>query len=154
MSPQFRIMLVLSAVAIGLIALDCVARRMERRGWIYWRKRKPAGGGGAMAGMLTGFQQIVEPQVEYRIRREDRAAFVQAMQRLSMERHRDGAYAWGLTEDAAEPERVMEWFLVESWAEHMRQHRRVSHADADLQAEATRFHIGPGKPEVHHFLAL
>ena len=65
MSPQFRVMLVLSAVAIGLIALDCIARWMERRGW---RKRKPAGGRGAMAGMLTGFQQIVEPQVEYRIR--------------------------------------------------------------------------------------
>ncbi|RST55875.1 MFS transporter [Variovorax sp. MHTC-1] len=93
-------------------------------------------------------------QVEYRIRKEDRAAFVQAMQRLSMERRRDGAYAWGITEDAAEPERVMEWFLVESWAEHLRQHRRVSHADADVQAEAFRFHLGPERPVVHHFLAL
>ena len=49
---------------------------------------------------------------------------------------------------------VVEWFFVESWAEHLRQHHRVSHADADLQAEALRFHVGPDKPEVHHFLAL
>ena len=58
------------------------------------------------------------------------------------------------TEDAADPERMIEWFLVESWAEHLRQHHRVSQADADLQAEALRFHVGPGRPEVHHFLAL
>lgn len=93
-------------------------------------------------------------QIEYRVRKEDRPAFVQAMQGLSAERRRDGAYAWGLTEHTGEPECLMEWFLVESWAEHMRQHRRVSHADADVQAEAFRFHIGPERPVVHHFLAL
>jgi len=93
-------------------------------------------------------------QVEYRIRKEDRPGFLEAMKRLSLERRRDGAYAWGLTEHTSDPERVMKWFLVESWAEHLRQHHRVSHADADLQNEALRFHIGPGKPEVHHFISL
>jgi len=93
-------------------------------------------------------------QVEYRIRPEDRRAFLDAMKRLSQERRRDGAYAWGVVEDASDPQRVVEWFFVESWAEHLRQHHRVSVADADLQAEAVRFHVGPGKPEVHHFLAL
>ena len=93
-------------------------------------------------------------QVEYRIRKADRPAFLASLRRLSIERRRDGAYAWGITEHSADPERVMEWFLVESWAEHLRQHQRVSQADADLQAEAVRYHVGPGRPEVHHFLAL
>ena len=93
-------------------------------------------------------------QIEYRIRKDDRPAFLQVMQRLSQERRRDGAYAWGIQEHTGDPERVMEWFLVESWAEHLRQHHRVSQADADLQAEAMRFHMGPGRPEVHHFLAI
>ncbi len=93
-------------------------------------------------------------QVEYRIRKQDLPAFLQALKHLSQERRRDGAYAWGITEHTSEPERVMEWFLVESWAEHLRQHHRVSNADADLQNEALRFHIGPDKPVVHHFLAL
>jgi MFS family permease len=93
-------------------------------------------------------------QVEYRIRKEDRPAFLVALKRLAHERRRDGAYAWGVTEHTADAERVMEWFLVESWAEHLRQHHRVSNADADLQSEALRYHIGPGRPEVHHFLAL
>ena len=93
-------------------------------------------------------------QIEYRVRREDRETFLRALKRLATERRRDGAYAWGITEHTAEPERLMEWFLVESWAEHLRQHHRVSQADADLQSEALKFHIGPERPAVHHFLAL
>ncbi len=93
-------------------------------------------------------------QVEYRIRAEDRAAFLYAMQAVAEERRRDGAYAWGVAEHTGEPERVIEWFLVESWAEHLRQHQRVSKANADLQAQALHFHVGPGRPVVHHFLAM
>lgn len=93
-------------------------------------------------------------QIEYRIRKQDIPAFLQAMQHVAQERRRDGAYAWGVAEHTGEPERVIEWFMVESWAEHLRQHRRVSKADADMQSEALAFHIGPDKPVVHHFLAL
>jgi quinol monooxygenase YgiN len=92
--------------------------------------------------------------VTYRIRRPDRSAFLAVLDRLSEERRRDGAYAWGVSEDAADPERVVEWFFVESWAEHLRQHRRVSKADADIQADARRFHHGPEAPVVQHFLSL
>lgn len=85
---------------------------------------------------------------------EDRPQFLRTLQQLSRVRRRDGAYAWGLTEHTADPLCVMEWFMVESWAEHLRQHQRVSHADADLQQVALQFHIGPEKPQVHHFLSL
>ena len=63
---------IVAVVLIGLILLDRVAVWMERRGWIYWRKEKPANnsGGGGMTGLLTEFQQLVEPQVRHVI--EDR----------------------------------------------------------------------------------
>ena len=93
-------------------------------------------------------------QIEYQIAGEDLPAFFQAMQQVAQERRRDGAYAWGVAEHTGEPGRVIEWFLVESWAEHLRQHGRVSKADADLQAAALRYHQGPDKPVVHHFLSL
>nr|WP_315429722.1 MFS transporter [uncultured Albidiferax sp.] len=93
-------------------------------------------------------------QIEYRIRKQDIPLFLQAMHHVAQERRRDGAYAWGVAEHTGEQERVIEWFMVESWAEHLRQHRRVSKADADMQSEALTFHIGPNKPVVHHFLAL
>lgn len=92
--------------------------------------------------------------IEYRVAKPDRPAFLAALNRLSAERRRDGAYGWGVTEDAADPEGIVEWFMVESWAEHLRQHKRVSKADADLQRETIQFHIGPDKPVVRHFLTI
>jgi quinol monooxygenase YgiN len=92
--------------------------------------------------------------VEYRIPPESRAAFLAAVTRLSESRRHDGAYAWGIAEDTADPERIVEWFMVESWAEHLRQHRRVSRADADLQREVTAFHVGDEPPRVQHLMSL
>jgi MFS family permease len=92
--------------------------------------------------------------ITYRILPQDRPAFLTALYRLAEERRRDGAYAWGISEDAADPERLVEWFFVESWAEHLRQHRRVSKSDADIQSQARRFHQGPDEPLVQHFLGV
>jgi MFS family permease len=92
--------------------------------------------------------------IEYRVSPADRAAFLDTIHRLSFSRLRDGAYTWGVSEDAADPEAVTEWFLVESWAEHARQHARVAHVDADLQHELLRFHSGSEAPRVKHLLAL
>ncbi|WON77713.1 MFS transporter [Serratia sp. UGAL515B_01] len=93
-------------------------------------------------------------QVEYRIDIKDRPEFLKALARLSAERRRDGAYMWGVAEDSANPELILEWFHVESWAEHMRQHRRVSKAGADVQAEVLRFNQSEQPPIVRHFLAF
>jgi MFS family permease len=92
--------------------------------------------------------------IEYRVARRDQPSFLRALHQLSTERRRDGAYGWGITEDAADPERMVEWFMVESWAEHLRQHHRVSQADADIQEAVRRFHQGPEAPVVRHFLTV
>lgn len=92
--------------------------------------------------------------IEYRVEKLRRAAFLHALDELSHERRRDGAYDRGLTEDSADPEKIVEWFMVESWAEHLRQHKRVSHADADLQGKVLTYLGGPDKPVVRHFLAI
>jgi hypothetical protein len=92
--------------------------------------------------------------IEYRVARRDQPSFLRALYQLSAERRRDGAYGWGITEDAADPERMVEWFMVESWAEHLRQHHRVSQADADIQEAVRRFHQGPEAPVVRHFLTV
>ena len=93
-------------------------------------------------------------QIEYRVRSSDRQAFLRAMRGLARSRRRNGAYAWTLAAHTTDPSRVIEWFMVESWAEHLRQHDRVSKADAELQAQVLRFHLGPDKPAVHHFLTM
>jgi hypothetical protein len=93
-------------------------------------------------------------QVEYRVRDAQREAFLALLRRLGEERRRDGAFAWGVFEHTGEPGRVVEWFLVESWAEHLRQHRRVSRADAQVQEELLRLHAGEGRPVVQHWVAV
>jgi MFS family permease len=108
----------------------------------------------AMAEPVAHDRGPVMIMVTYRIRQADRSAFLTALERLSEGRRRDGAYAWGVSEDAADPEHIVEWFFVESWAEHLRQHKRVSKADADIQAETRRFHQGAEPPLVQHFLAV
>lgn len=91
--------------------------------------------------------------VEYRVDPGRSAEFAAVMQTLADERRRDGAYAWGLFEDAAEAGRFLEYFLVESWMEHMRQHARVSRSAADLQARAREYHLGADGPLVRHLVA-
>jgi MFS family permease len=108
----------------------------------------------ALAEPVTHDRGPVIVTITYQIQSADRGDFIAALDRFSEERRRDGAYAWGVAEDASDPERLVEWFFVESWAEHLRQHRRVSKFDADVQAEVRRFHRGPGDPIVSHFFAL
>ncbi|NVP57275.1 MFS transporter [Mycoplana rhizolycopersici] len=92
--------------------------------------------------------------IEYRVDKVNRSAFLHLLDNLSRERQRDGAYSWGVTEDAANPELIVEWFFAESWAEHMRQHARVSNTDADIQLQLLQYHRGPERPVVRHFLGL
>ena len=72
--------------------------------------------------------------IDYHVAKQYRTQYLHALDEMSSERRRDGAYGGGVTEDSA-----IEWFMVESWAEHLRQHKRVSKADADLQARSWPF---------------
>ncbi|WP_338148250.1 MFS transporter [Neoroseomonas eburnea] len=91
--------------------------------------------------------------VEYRVPPERHAAFRAAIAPLGQARRRDGAMAWGVFVDAEDPARIVEWFLLASWAEHQRQHARVTQADRDVQQALRAFHDGP-PPRVTHLLAL
>ncbi|MFC7735789.1 MFS transporter [Roseomonas sp. GCM10028921] len=73
---------------------------------------------------------------------------------LSTEQRRDGAFDWGNTKNLSDPEKMVGWFTVESWAEHLRQHHRASRADADVQGAVRAFHAGPNAPMVRHFLTV
>ena len=90
--------------------------------------------------------------VEYRVDPKDRKAFLAAISEFGSQRRRDGAFAWGIFEDAAEEGRFVETFMVESWIEHLRQHQRVTDADRVLQEAVQRFHPG-AKPTVTHLIA-
>lgn len=75
----------------------------------------------------------------------DRQALVDAVLDLRRLRRRTGAAAWSAWSDAAEPDRIVEEFLVGSWDEHLRQHERETRRDHERVARATAL-TDPGRP--------
>ncbi|WP_170464691.1 MFS transporter [Ruegeria arenilitoris] len=91
-------------------------------------------------------------QIEYRIRPEDRTAFVQALKAWSAQRYRDGAFKWSLIQSVEDPEIWIESFEVASWNEHLAQHERLTVSDSIEQAEIKKFEIRDTGPVVRHYL--
>ena len=91
--------------------------------------------------------------VEYTLEASQRATFAAALRRLVRPiRRRDGAVFWELFVDAANPHRCVECYLVESWAEHLRQHGRTTQADREVEDALRTFYTG--RERVTHFVAL
>jgi Bacterial protein of unknown function (DUF894). len=92
-------------------------------------------------------------QIEYWIDVNRAREFRRAMRNVRRVRRRDGATRWGLFRDPAQPGRFVESFVVESWAEHLRQHARGTASDEEIVQCILGFHIGPGQPAVTHLIA-
>ena len=93
--------------------------------------------------VLVSVQYIIDP--------DNRNAFLRAVDRVAAERKRDGAYAWGIFQDTADPRRFVETFLLESWIEHLRQHQRVTRWDQMVEQEVRQFLREPVR--VMHLIA-
>ena len=52
-----------------------------------------------------------------------------ALEEARFSRRRTGATGWRVWQDAADPNRIVEQFVVASWSEHIRQHGRVTVRD-------------------------
>jgi MFS family permease len=91
--------------------------------------------------------------VEYRIDPSRSDEFRQAMKEMRRMRRRDGAVFWGLFCDTADPARYVEYFMLNSWVEHLRQHERVTVADKELQTQIAARFLGDRPPQIAHFIA-
>jgi MFS family permease len=91
--------------------------------------------------------------IGYRVEPAHRGAFLSAVRDLGKRRKRDGAFAWGVLEDTETPSHLVEYFMVESWLEHLRQHERVTNADRILQDEMRSMLVKGSEPEVMHYVA-
>jgi hypothetical protein len=67
--------------------------------------------------------------VQYRATDANAPALVAALEDSRFSRRRSGASAWRVWQDAADPNQVVEQFVVASWSEHLRQHERVTVRD-------------------------
>jgi MFS family permease len=111
--------------------------------WAHWRTPNMLDQNSAIADsgpILVTVEYDVEPQ-----REED---FLRAMHGYERIRRRDGAYQWGIFRDVESPSRFLEEFLVDSWAEHLRQHERLTRADSEVTERVQS--LIRGTPTVRH----
>ncbi len=91
--------------------------------------------------------------VQYVVRLEERARFLQLMNELGHGRRRNGAVQWGVAEDTTTPGTYLEYFLDSSWLEHLRQHERVTEDERALQERICALLVDPqGRPLVKHYV--
>lgn len=87
--------------------------------------------------------------VMYEVPGDDVHDFADAMRMVERHRRRTGAYRWGLFRDLAAPDRFIETFVVESWGEHLRQHRRTT-VNADRFLDPVRRYLGRDVVVAHY----
>jgi len=114
--------------------------------WNHWRV--PAVDSDAL---LTGETGPVLVTVEYDVAPENAREFIKTIRRYGRIRRRDGAMRWGIFRDLEKPDRYLESFIVSSWAEHLRQHERMTRADHDLEERLHR--LVRGTTVVRHLIS-
>jgi hypothetical protein len=153
-ASRFGTPLAMNLAAVGLVAGVLVL----------WRYRLTTGEGLNLSPSMHWPPHAVEDHpevehgpilimVEYHIDPSRANDFARAMRPVRLSRLRDGAMRWGLFHVASDPSRYIETFLVGSWAEHLRQHERMTVADQTAEQLARSFHIGDKPPAVSHFVA-
>jgi MFS family permease len=88
--------------------------------------------------------------IEYSVNPKRTAEFVHAMHEYGRMRRRDGAYRWAIFRDTQVADRYLEIFLVNSWAEHLRQHERQTQADRELEGRLNTYLSA--EPTVRHLI--
>jgi len=89
--------------------------------------------------------------VEYEVMPENIGEFLKVARRYGRIRRRDGAMRWGMFRDVETADRYLETFVVASWAEHLRQHERMTRADHEVEQQLQRY--VHGTPTVRHLVS-
>lgn len=90
--------------------------------------------------------------LEYDIDPRRAAAFQQAMEEVRGMRRRNGAISWCLVQDSENPRQWLEFFIDESWLEHLRHHQRVTRGELKIEAAARRFQTPGIDIRIRHYL--
>jgi hypothetical protein len=143
-----RTALMVSGLGIGAtillrFPLPLPSTAVDLRSWNHWTKP-------GMFEQQDPDQGPVLVTVQYVIDPARSADFLRAMYRYQRIRRRDGATRWGIFYDMQAAHVYLETFLVDSWAEHERQHDRFTVADRGLEERVLSFALET--PSVRHYI--
>jgi MFS family permease len=91
--------------------------------------------------------------VSYRVAAANAEPFLVAMRDLERIRRREGAYNWGVYRDPSTADVYVEVYFVGSWAEHLRQHARVTADERAAESRAEKLAFDGSEPAVRHLIA-
>ena len=151
----------LSSVRVAVIAAAAAGVLL----WLLTRRLSVEGGtdpdfSPARSGAVPELAVPVAPDegpvmvtIEYQIDPVQAEAFAEVMQKTRRARLQQGVLSWGLFRDATVRGRYIEYFVDETWIEHLRRLERFTAADAGLREQRLAFHRGSAPPKVTRFVA-
>jgi len=145
---NLRLALLIAGFGLGASVLLQVPFRLpsteiDLSAWNHWGKPVMFNEVAADLGpVLVTVRYVVDPA-----KAED---FLREIHRYQRIRRRDGATRWGIFYDFESPNVYLESFVVDSWAEHQRQHDRFTVADHELEKKVLSFVVEPTK--VKHYI--
>lgn len=89
----------------------------------------------------------------WQIDESDFAEFTLVMNEVRLVRLSTGAYRWRLFRSTADPTRLTEMMVLQSWEDHVAQHRRLDDSAAALLRRARAFDRADG-PVTRHLIAI
>jgi MFS family permease len=107
----------------------------------------------AGAGAIDAQAGPVLVSIEYLIDPAEAEAFRAVMRDTRRARLAQGVLSWWLFADTARPGRYVEYFVDESWVEHLRRFDRMTAADHALRERRNALHRGAAPPLVTRSLA-
>jgi MFS family permease len=108
---------------------------------------------------LHDFPNVPNPEdgpvtvtMEFTIRPEDREEFLSLMNKVRLMFLRNGASLFRVDETLEEPGKFRTEMLVNSWAEHLRQHARITREENELFSKALAMNANGNAPWIRHYL--
>jgi MFS family permease len=117
--------------------------KVDLSAWDHWGKPEMFAQHDAEEGpVLVTVRYVIDPAKA--------ADFLKEIYKYQRVRRRDGATRWGIFYDVQAPGVFLETFLVDSWAEHQRQHTRFTVADRELEKRVLSYALEP--TTVKHYI--
>jgi MFS family permease len=143
-----RVALLASGIGIGAaillqFAVKLPETKVDLSTWNHWGKPEMFEEVDADLGpVLVTVKYVIDPAKA--------PDFLNEIYRYQRVRRRDGATRWGIFYDTQAPDVFLETFLVDSWAEHQRQHNRFTIADRELEKRVLSYALEP--TTVKHYI--
>jgi MFS family permease len=132
------------ATAVLWLFLQLPNLNIDVTPWIHWPMPR------IVNGTVAADAGPVLVTVEYDVIPEKTSEFLDAIREYGRIRRCDGASRWGVFRDLETESRYLETFIVDSWAEHLRQHERFAQADRAIEERVHSY--TRSQPMVRHLV--